>query len=85
MERFREKFNECLREQVCSYRREKGQSKEWMAARLHVDPRSYSDQEKGEYGFSALSFLFFLMSPIKTAQNLSFFKILKHSFENNFI
>ena len=61
MERFREKFNECLREQVCSYHREKGQSKEWMAARLHVDPRSYSDQEKGEYGFSALSFLFFLM------------------------
>lgn len=32
-----------------------------MAELLHISPRAYIDQEHGVYGFSALSFAFFLM------------------------
>ena len=49
-----------LRQRVCSFRKQHSLTQEEMAEILHVAPRSYADQERGIYGFSALSFLYFL-------------------------
>ena len=45
---------------LSTLRKAQGMTQEEMAEILHVAPRSYADQERGIYGFSALSFLYFL-------------------------
>ena len=45
---------------MAQYRNSKHLSQENMAEILHVSLRSYSGQERGEFGFSALSLMFFV-------------------------
>lgn len=54
-------FQTFLRETIYSYRCKNLYSQEHMAELLHITPRAYVDQEHGTYGFSALSFAFFLL------------------------
>lgn len=61
MSNYKNVFQEFLRTQMCSYRFNHSFSQEKMAEALHVSPRSYFDQEHGKYGFSSLSFAFFLL------------------------
>lgn len=54
-------FKEFLRIQVCSFRADHSWTQEHMANSLRISTRSYVDQEHGRYGFSSLSFVFFLL------------------------
>ena len=55
-------LNDYLRESIRAYRKAKGFSQESMAAILEISPRSYNDQERGKYGFSAISLVFFMIA-----------------------
>ena len=51
-----------LSQRAYDYRMEQQYSQERMAEVLHIAPRSYLDLEHGKYGFSALTFIFFLLA-----------------------
>ena len=50
-----------VRKRVSSFRSMHSFSQEQMAEMLHINARSYLDQEHGKYGFSAMSLVFFLL------------------------
>lgn len=54
-------FQTFLREMIYDFRSKNSYSQEHMAELLHISFRAYIEQEHGAYGFSALSFAFFLM------------------------
>ncbi|MCI8592476.1 MAG: hypothetical protein HFI88_09070 [Lachnospiraceae bacterium] len=62
MSSYKKELNDFLREKMCSYRKEHAYSQEHMAEMIRIAPRSYFDQEHGKYGFSALSFVMFLLA-----------------------
>lgn len=55
-------LNDYLRESIRSYRKAHRFSQKSMAAILEISPRSYNDQERGKYGFSAISLVFFMIT-----------------------
>lgn len=61
MENEKELFQEHLRKHVYQYRKSHGLSQEKMAELLNVAPRSYADQERGKYGYSALPLMRYLL------------------------
>lgn len=61
MGNYKNVFQEFLRTQMYTYRSNHSFTQERMAEAIHVSPRSYLDQEHGKYGFSSLSFAFFLL------------------------
>ncbi|HCT90351.1 MAG TPA: hypothetical protein DF613_03055 [Lachnospiraceae bacterium] len=62
MSSYKKELNDFLREKMRSYRKEHAYSQEHMAEMIRIAPRSYFDQEHGKYGFSALSFVMFLLA-----------------------
>ncbi len=69
-------FQSYLRNCVYSYRITYALSQEKMAEYLHVSTRSYVDQEHSKYGFSAMSFVhYILLLPDNTI--IEFFKELR--------
>ena len=60
MRRYNLLVRDLLRDSIQGYRKSQSYTQEAMAEKLRLSPRSYADQEHGEYGFSATSLLFFM-------------------------
>ncbi len=54
-------FQKFLRERIYAYRINSSLSQENMANILHVSLRAYSDQEHSKFGFSAISFTYYIL------------------------
>lgn len=74
-----------LSERVYEKRMQLQYSQERMAEVLHISPRSYIDLEHGKYGFSILTFIFFLLllSEEEVLQLLKDFKNLTERTDHN--
>lgn len=81
MTTYKSLFQSFLKETICRYRCKNSYSQEYMAELLHITPRAYIDQEHGIYGFSALSFAFFLLA-ISEDEVLIFLKDFKSQIRN---
>ena len=53
-------YREFLRKKIYHFRISHSYTQEKMAELIHVEPRSYLEQEHGKYGFSAYTLLFYL-------------------------
>ena len=53
-------FQNYLRNNIHSYRKNHAISQEHMAEALRISPRSYIDQEHGKYGFSAMTLVYYI-------------------------
>ena len=60
MHQYQSLLKDFLMVRVHSYRLTLQCSQERMAEKLRISPRSYIDLERGKYGFSALTLMFFL-------------------------
>lgn len=69
-------INNHLRATIYSYRKASGLSQESMASILHVSPRSYCEQERGKYGFSILSLIYFMAATMSERTTILFLKEL---------
>ena len=61
MRKYKALLQAFLQTYLKDYRKQNHLSQEAMSVFLHISPRSYYSLEHGEYGFSALSLIFFLL------------------------
>lgn len=69
-------FQNYLRNNIHSYRKNHAISQEHMAETLCISPRSYIDQEHGKYGFSAMTLVYYIFL-LTDDEILAFFGNLK--------
>lgn len=65
---------------ITKYRKENRLSQEEASNMLRISPRSYSDQEHGKYGYSALSLMFYL-SVLKDEEIVDFVRTFMQEVE----
>ncbi len=80
MHKYQEYVKEFLVKYVVELRQGRGLTKASMSVLLRMDPRSYSSIEAGEYGLSAASLMFLLIS-LEDSQTLA----LVHAFQSHLL
>lgn len=85
MRMYRSLLKKFLSERVYEKRLQLQYTQERMAKALHISPRSYIDLEHGKYGFSILTFIFFLLllSEDEVLQLLRDFRMLTERTDHN--
>lgn len=85
MRMYRSLLKKFLSERVYEKRLQLQYTQERMAEALHISPRSYIDLEHGKYGFSILTFIFFLLllSEDEVLQLLRDFRMLTERTDHN--